>query len=268
MSGNTRDPKLVKIDVLNQTAIITLNKPPVNALFIDLFNEITKALDILEQDDKIRVVIITGGDRIFSAGMDLKAVGEASPEEVLNLMETGYNFFQRLEKYPKPTIAAVKGHALGGGLGLAPPRIKNRLPPPVGSNKPLPPNSQQRTRTRPPTNRKKHNSTGSTQNKPRENSCPRRESDGRSAETRRPNNKQHPTLRSQSHKNSPVRGLPGNLTKKSLRHRKQKRIRDTDTNRPQIVAQRIPQQKIAHEQCTLIETVYRFSPTPAVGNPP
>ncbi len=119
LSGNTRDSKLVKIDVLNQTAIITLNKPPVNAFFIDLFNEITKALDILEQDDKIRVVIITGGDRIFSAGMDLKAVGEASPEEVLNLMETGYNFFQRLEKYPKPTIAAVKGHALGGGLGLA-----------------------------------------------------------------------------------------------------------------------------------------------------
>ncbi|MHA1263529.1 MAG: enoyl-CoA hydratase-related protein [Candidatus Freyarchaeota archaeon] len=63
MSGKTRDSKLVKIDVLNQTAIITLNKPPVNALYIDLFNEITKALDALEKDDQIRVVIITGGDR-------------------------------------------------------------------------------------------------------------------------------------------------------------------------------------------------------------
>lgn len=117
--GSLKDLKLVKTDVKNQTAILTLNKPPVNALYIDLYDEISKALDILEEKEEIRVVIITGGTRVFSAGMDLKAVGKATPEEMLSLMEIGYNFFQRLEKYPKPTIAAVKGFALGGGLGLA-----------------------------------------------------------------------------------------------------------------------------------------------------
>ncbi|MFB0563913.1 MAG: enoyl-CoA hydratase/isomerase family protein [Candidatus Lokiarchaeia archaeon] len=119
MNDENQDLKLVKIDVKNQIAIITLNKPPVNALYIDLFNDISKALGILEKDDQIRVVIITGTDRIFSAGMDLKAVGKAQSEEMLNLMEIGYNFFQSIEKYSKPTIAAIRGHALGGGLGLA-----------------------------------------------------------------------------------------------------------------------------------------------------
>lgn len=119
MDQNTQDLGLVSIERKGQTATVTLKKPPVNALYIDLFDEILRALDILEQEDGIRVVILTGGDRYFSAGMDLQAVGKGPPEELLRLMEVGYEFFQRVEKYPKPTIAAVRGVALGGGLGLA-----------------------------------------------------------------------------------------------------------------------------------------------------
>ena len=119
MDEQTRDLDLVKIDRTGQTAVVTLNKPPVNALYIDLFDAITQALEALAQDDRIRVVILTGGEEIFSAGMDLKAVGRSDPEELLRLMEVGYSFFQGMEKYPKPTIAAIRGHALGGGLGLA-----------------------------------------------------------------------------------------------------------------------------------------------------
>jgi enoyl-CoA hydratase/carnithine racemase len=114
-----REPNLVRVDRTGEIALLTLDKPPVNALYIDLFDAVTGALDGIEQDDAVRVVILTGGARIFSAGMDLKAVGRARPEELLRLMEVGYAFFQRMERFPKPTIAAIRGHALGGGLGLA-----------------------------------------------------------------------------------------------------------------------------------------------------
>ena len=119
LEEKANDPNLVKIERTGEIAVLTLDKPPVNALFIDLFDAITRALEILEQDEQIRVVILTGGEKIFSAGMDLKAVGRADPEELLRLMEVGFAFFQGMEKYPKPTIAAIRGHALGGGLGLA-----------------------------------------------------------------------------------------------------------------------------------------------------
>jgi enoyl-CoA hydratase/carnithine racemase len=119
LEDKSREPDLVNVDRRGEVALLALEKPPVNALYIDLFDAMTGALDEIERDDAIRVVILTGGARIFSAGMDLKAVGRARPEELLRLMEVGYAFFQRMERYPKPTIAAIRGHALGGGLGLA-----------------------------------------------------------------------------------------------------------------------------------------------------
>lgn len=119
VGAKSKGAYLVRIDRTGEIAVVTLNKPPVNALYIDLFDAVSRIFDMLEQDEEIRVVILTGGEKIFSCGLDLKAVGRAGPEELLRLMEVGYAFFQQMEKYPKPTIAAIRGHALGGGLGLA-----------------------------------------------------------------------------------------------------------------------------------------------------
>ncbi len=109
----------VRIERRGRIAVLYLDKPPVNALYTDLFEAITGALDDLEKDEGVAAVVVTGGERIFSAGLDLKAVAAARPEELLTMMEAGYAFFQRVEGYPKPTVAAVRGACLGGGLGLA-----------------------------------------------------------------------------------------------------------------------------------------------------
>ena len=114
MEEKTIDLDLVRIERTGEIALVTLDKPPVNAMFIDLFDALGRALETLEQDEQVRVAVLTGNEKTFSAGMDLKAVGRAGPEELLHLMEAGYAFFQAMERYPKPTIAAVvKSNTIG-----------------------------------------------------------------------------------------------------------------------------------------------------------
>jgi enoyl-CoA hydratase len=99
-------------------AIITLNRPPANAISETLMRELNTALTSVEDDDSVRVVIITGaGDRIFCAGADL---GSAfSGGDVDTFIRFGNSVVRRIERFPKPVIAAMNGHALGGGCEIA-----------------------------------------------------------------------------------------------------------------------------------------------------
>ena len=99
-------------------AIVTLNRPPVNAISDALMREVEAALGEVENDDAVRSVILTGaGDRIFCAGADLGSAFAGGDVEAL--IELGHRVLRRIERFPKPVIAAMNGHALGGGCEMA-----------------------------------------------------------------------------------------------------------------------------------------------------
>jgi enoyl-CoA hydratase/carnithine racemase len=99
-------------------AVITLNRPPANAISEQLVRDLAAALTSVETDDGVRAVIITGaGDRIFCAGADL---GSAfSGGDMRDFIRFGNGVLRKIERFPKPVIAAMNGHALGGGCEIA-----------------------------------------------------------------------------------------------------------------------------------------------------
>lgn len=99
-------------------ALIELNRPKVlNALSTDLMKELVEALFILEDDPKVRVIILTGNDRAFAAGADIGQMMEATPIDQIN--DNRFRTWKQLSLISKPIIAAVNGFALGGGCELA-----------------------------------------------------------------------------------------------------------------------------------------------------
>jgi enoyl-CoA hydratase len=104
----------------DMVATITIDRPPANALSSGLLKELSAVMDEMESDDGIRVILIHGEGRFFSAGADIKEfTAMNSGEEFSNLSELGQSLFERMETFPKPIIAAIHGAALGGGLELA-----------------------------------------------------------------------------------------------------------------------------------------------------
>jgi enoyl-CoA hydratase/carnithine racemase len=99
-------------------AVITLNRPPANAISEPLITEVNAALNSVLTDDSVRAVIITGaGDKIFCGGADL---GSAfSGGDVEQFIRFGNSVMRKIERFPKPVIAAINGHAMGGGMEIA-----------------------------------------------------------------------------------------------------------------------------------------------------
>ncbi|MBP02933.1 MAG: enoyl-CoA hydratase [Rhodospirillaceae bacterium] len=111
--------KNILVEAHGHVGLITLNRPKaLNALSDSLVSDIGHALDAYEADDSIRAVVITGSDKAFAAGADIKEMSEKTFVDCY-LEEFITSRWERITTFRKPIIAAVAGYALGGGCELA-----------------------------------------------------------------------------------------------------------------------------------------------------
>ena len=99
--------------------VVTLNRPQaLNALSTKMVTELVSALDEFEKDDGVRCVVVAGNDRAFSAGADIKEMADMTAVQMV-MGEHFFRLWTKVGRYPKPTVGAITGFALGGGLELA-----------------------------------------------------------------------------------------------------------------------------------------------------
>ena len=98
--------------------VVTLNRPQaLNALSYALVKDLSLAMQELDQDDEVRVIIVTGGEKVFAAGADIKVMADRGPFD--ERIQERLTYRDKINKITKPVIAAVSGFALGGGCELA-----------------------------------------------------------------------------------------------------------------------------------------------------
>ena len=122
-------------------ARVTFNRPEaLNAIDKDLLQQLASILDVAKKDEAVKAVIITGaGEKAFSAGADIRFLNHASDLEVRELAQLAVSVNNRRETMGKVVVAAINGHALGGGLELAEScmlRVAARQAPPGASRGP------------------------------------------------------------------------------------------------------------------------------------
>ena len=111
--------EFVRIDTEGGVATIRIDRPPANALARAVSAELSEAAGTVTRDEAVRAVVVWGGEKIFAAGADIKAMVDYGPEEIAEDVGALEQACRDLEAIPKITIAAINGFALGGGLEVA-----------------------------------------------------------------------------------------------------------------------------------------------------
>jgi len=110
------DVILTEID--GHVGIVRFNRPQVlNALSLELMSQLVETLGEYDQDPNIRVILISGSEKVWAAGADIKDMAQASVFEMYERDQ--FSRWERLKRIKKPIVAAVSGYALGGGCELA-----------------------------------------------------------------------------------------------------------------------------------------------------
>lgn len=111
--------QILSLDIQeNDVAVVQLHRPEArNALNLELRKALSDTFQQLSQDDAVRVIMITGGEKVFAAGADIKDFTTATTAQMY--LRHTEQYWQSLVDCPKPIIAAVNGYALGGGCELA-----------------------------------------------------------------------------------------------------------------------------------------------------
>jgi len=112
----TKEYRFVQFETEDAVARITLNRPPANVLSIDMMDDLNRALEALEFERDVKLVVISGSAKFFSAGFEL---GDHLGDRAYLMLEGFQRIFENLAKLDKPVLAIVAGSALGAGSLLA-----------------------------------------------------------------------------------------------------------------------------------------------------
>lgn len=108
------------LTISHHIARITLHNPPANVLNLSVLNELDLVLNELEEDEYVRVVIVTGTGRFFCAGADINELAHLhTTHGGAEFADSGQSLLNRIERSDKPVLAAINGTCVGGGLELA-----------------------------------------------------------------------------------------------------------------------------------------------------
>jgi enoyl-CoA hydratase/carnithine racemase len=111
--------ELVRLEIADGIGTVRLERPPMNALNVQLQEELREVAHQVTVDDAVRAVIVYGGEKVFAAGADIKEMAGMGYAEMAPRAQEISRAIDAVARIPKPVVAAITGYALGGGCELA-----------------------------------------------------------------------------------------------------------------------------------------------------